>query len=95
MTKENAAQYLPLVQALADGKEIQVRALDRWLNATHDLKFDRPADEYRIKPAPREFDMWITVFHDGEICSATNSDMSAHGPDWRKIRVREVEGGAE
>ena len=61
MTKHNAKDFLPLVQALADGKTIQ--QCDRSTYTWHDLEIvafgDSPAN-YRIKPEPREFAGKIT-----------------------------------
>ena len=48
MNKHNAAQYLPLVQALADGKEVQrIMGNGSW-NNLGDYDFQRPPDYYRI-----------------------------------------------
>lgn len=62
MNKDNAKDYLPLVQALADGKVIQgfYRKSDNsgaWLDLEGSVVFDAPADQYRIKPEPRE--IWV------------------------------------
>jgi hypothetical protein len=46
MNKQNAKEYLPLVQALADGKTIQLKINHCW----EDL--DCPT-QFRIKPEPR------------------------------------------
>lgn len=52
MNKDNAREYLPLVQALAEGKTIQI-SLDgsRWQD-TLDASFNHDASMYRIKPEP-------------------------------------------
>lgn len=53
MNKDNAKDFLPLVQALADGKEIQIKGADgNWKDCNP--TFSVPADNYRIKPEPRE-----------------------------------------
>lgn len=68
MNKNDAAQYLPLVQALADGKVIQeYRHVDlnkqAWMDCVNP-EFDRyPASNYRIKPEPRE--VWVTFSPNG------------------------------
>lgn len=58
MNKDNAAQYLPLVQALADGKVIQhnprVMVNAEWIDL-HNPAFTEPPENYRIKPEPREW----------------------------------------
>lgn len=48
MNKDNAAQYLPFVQALAEGKTIQVFSDGEWLDLTNVL-FNAPLENYRIK----------------------------------------------
>ncbi len=54
MNSKNAAQYLPLVQALADGKMIQYhrQADQTWIDP-QDVEFIGPPERYRIKPEPR------------------------------------------
>lgn len=55
MTKENAKYYLPLVQALADGKTIQCKGWNRWLDydPNEPVEFDDKPENYRIKPEPK------------------------------------------
>lgn len=53
MNKNNAKDYLPLVQALAEGKVVQVKGIDGWKELPN-YDFTRSADNYRIKPEPRE-----------------------------------------
>ncbi len=57
MTKENAAQYLPLVQALAEGKVIQSKDYYGKFNDVPSPLFNMAPEDYRIKPEPREW--WI------------------------------------
>lgn len=56
MNKNNAKDYLPLVQALADGKVIQVKTVCGWVDS-ESIGFVFPPDQYRIKPEPRE--IWV------------------------------------
>lgn len=61
MNKDNAHLYLPLVQALADGKVIQRRDIaGNWCDSP-DIFDGEPASRYRIKPEPREW--WIVQTH--------------------------------
>jgi len=65
MNKNNAADYLHLVQALAKGKTIQGRCLKfngdfEWGDLSGEIDFRAPAFEYRIKPEPREIFMMRT-----------------------------------
>lgn len=53
MNQKEAVEFLPIVQALADGKPIEV--LDRgdtW-SVSKDLFFNLPVKCYRIKPEPK------------------------------------------
>lgn len=54
MTRENARDLLPVIQAYADGKVIQIKNCDgTWEDAWADagnLTFTNPPDCYRIKP---------------------------------------------
>lgn len=57
MNKDNAKDYLPLVRALVDGRQIQHQKTDgTWIDEI-EFSFDWPAHRYRIKPEPREF--WV------------------------------------
>lgn len=51
MTKENAKDFLPLVQALAEGKTIQLASGNHWYDVNPD--FTCPPSKYRIKPDPK------------------------------------------
>lgn len=52
MNKHNAKLFLPIVEALAAGKQIQVKAhfSGDWMNAEPDLRFDSPPESYRVQP---------------------------------------------
>ena len=54
MTPKQAAELLPVIIAYAAGKVIQCRAnIGRpWGDSNHDLSFDEPVCNYRIKPEP-------------------------------------------
>lgn len=63
MTKDNAKDYLPLVQALAEGKTIQVLVADGefgWADLD-DVSFESPSKSYRIKPEPRRW--WLVAYY--------------------------------
>tara|TARA_B110000858_G_C17440781_1_gene309691 strand:+ start:96 stop:344 length:249 start_codon:yes stop_codon:yes gene_type:complete len=51
MNKENAHLYLPLVQALVDGNDVQQIRGEGWLNIK-DPTLVREPECYRIKPKP-------------------------------------------
>ena len=97
MTKETAAQYLPLVQALAEGKVIQYRSEfgGRWFidpNPSFTLK----PEQYRVRPEP--FECWANVYSDGKIFTHDSREMaecqiphgSSRGVSRRTIRMIEA-----
>ena len=51
MTKENAHLYLPLIQALAEGKTIEYGSGSIW-GQVNEPEFIYPPQYYRIKPEP-------------------------------------------
>ena len=61
MNASNAKDYLPLVQALAEGKVIQVMDFGDWIDLQY-VTFERRASSYRIKPEPRE--IWVNEYAD-------------------------------
>jgi hypothetical protein len=53
MTREEAKDYLPIIQAFAEGKDIQIRNItdDGWDDINDDrMSFCAKAEAYRIKP---------------------------------------------
>lgn len=50
MTREEAKELLPFIQAFAEGKTIQVWANDTWKD--EDYPFFGPLCQFRIKPEP-------------------------------------------
>lgn len=52
MTREEAKEMLPIIQAWAEGKTIQVKDKGRWVELCID-DFNRSTDMYRIKPEPK------------------------------------------
>ena len=59
MNRERAKELLPMIQAFADGKEIEYRSLSlgKWIPTSTPSWED--VVEYRIKPEPREW--WIDL----------------------------------
>lgn len=58
MNKENAHLYLPLVQALVDGNDVQQLSCGEWVDF-EDYAFFQGAKNYRIKPEPLEVRIWV------------------------------------
>lgn len=77
MTREEAKQMLPIIQAYAEGKEIQFKLEDKWINTKNpDLEFG--VGTYRIKPEPK-----YRPFKNAEECW---NEMLKHQPfGWVKI----------
>ena len=93
MNRDNAKDYLPLVQALADGKDVQYKgeSLKQWITLTG-CDFNQPAEDFRIKPEPREF--WINN-HELPSHHYWITDEQHQSGNWDKnlknfIKVREV-----
>ncbi len=99
MNIHTAKQFLPLVQALADGKTIQgcVDSVSgNWVDfeTGSEVDFTDPPDHYRIKPEP--FECWVLLFGDGSGGTKTySSDKEAkqnlHIKSGRVAHMREVE----
>lgn len=91
MTKENAHLFLPFVQAMAEGKTIQYMYKnlgDILWNDFYDedqISFGGAIENYRIKPEPRTFELWINK-DSGSIRSHQPTDK----PEWERITVQEV-----
>ena len=69
MDKDNAKDYLPFVQAMAEGKTIQVKDDNgNWNDINYYINFDSDPENYRIKPETTKW--WIipenTPFHNTE-----------------------------
>ncbi len=94
MNRENARDYLPLVQALAEGKVIQghMAYSGRWEDISGDIRFDGPASNYRIKPEPRE--IWVNRHEGGDLGYNfyASKEAADHGirPGWKPVCFREV-----
>ena len=88
MTRDNAKDYLPFMQALADGKTIQFATDGIWMH-TIDISFQHAASFYRIKPEQREF--WLEFYTNGNRAIADNPGphVNEHCVKER-IHVREV-----
>lgn len=59
MNKDNAAAYLPLVQALSEGKVIESLAGDTNWETLTEVNFNMAPNRYRIRPEPHRF--WIAT----------------------------------
>ena len=78
MNREEAKELLPIIQAYAEGKEIQLKNNGVWLDAKYFIPFDQiTPDEIRIKPESK-----YRPFKDAEECW---NEMLKHQPfGWTK-----------
>lgn len=58
MNKQNAKDYLPLVQALADGKTIQLAGYENNWSDLDCPDFTATPNKHRIKPEPHPAESW-------------------------------------
>ena len=52
MTRKEAKEWLPIIQAWAEGKPIQFDS-GSWIDINKDLYTSNPPSKYRIKPKPK------------------------------------------
>lgn len=72
MNKDTAKDYLPLVQALAEGKTIQYKLEDgEWADVPQPI-FNEEVSSYRIKPEPKKQWYRVALFKDGSTDTADN-----------------------
>lgn len=78
MNKDNARDYLPLVQALAEGKVIQEKhSVDSPWEDCANPDFSWHPGDYRIKPEPRE--IWVNEWDgNGFVVFATEREATEH-----------------
>lgn len=94
MNASNAKDYLPLVQAMADGKTIQFNRGGTWVDAMSPRFSDYLPSAFRIKPEPRE--IWVNHYANpcmlDQICDSKEEadQRSARGELVCQIRYREV-----
>lgn len=89
MTPEQARQAASVLTAFTEGKKIESRfanSLSAWREDASP-RFDFDTFDYRVKPEPREFDVYLR--NDGTVydCRTPDNDIIA---GMTRIRVREV-----
>ena len=79
MTREEAKQLLPIIQAFAEGKNIQLLDGGKWLDV-YETDFHESTYKYRIKPEPK-----CRPFKSQEECW---NEMMKHRPfGWLKSKM--------
>jgi len=98
MNRERAKELLPIIQAFAEGKDIQWRRCDNFIWQTYTGKkasvLFAAEGGYRVKPKP--FECWVNVYGENDAGTAYGSreDAEAVKPlthDRRTVHMREVE----
>ncbi len=92
MTREQAKELLPVIEAFIDGKQVQfLDGTKNWRDAGDNVTFFSNV-EYRIKPEPREW----TIFLGSDGCILHKDPESSYNP-WeagyqsaKAVRVREI-----
>ena len=75
MTREEAKELLPIMQAYAEGKTVQYKYLGKWEDVVSEAYFETyPSTKYRIKPEPK-----YRPFKTQEECW---NEMLKHQPFW-------------
>ena len=88
MNKHNAKKFLPIIQALADGEEIECKCIyTKTWKKQENICFDEEPESYRIKPEPRTFRLYIIDTADGETVMTTHPTFDSR---WKQITVQEV-----
>ena len=91
MNAQNAREYLPLVQALANGLKIQCNDRGQWVDVESLYTDVYLPDEYRIKPKPRTFDVWLNE-KTKRVLAVEDGDHNKNDgfSEWERITVMEV-----
>lgn len=83
MTREEAKQLLPVIQAFSEGKCVQTKTGSGWVNMEN-MSFAGKPKAYRIKPEPN-----YRLFKDAEECW---TEMLKHQPfGW--VKMKDTESG--
>lgn len=90
MTREQCQSLLPIMQAFAEGKEIECKGRNNlWVLTVHpDFESDR---EFRIKPEPEVLEMWAKPGRETMgLYRAALDDTGMIALGWTKKKFREV-----
>ena len=94
MDRERAKELLPIIQAYAEGEEIEYRWISdddgpdgAWI--TPDREFES-GGEYRIKPEP--FECWVFVDEYDKVKASYNVKQNWVDDDLRQIHMRQAVG---
>ena len=93
MNRERAKELLPIIEAFANGEDIQFHDGDGWSDVSGREELvgeclDDDGLEYRIKPVAREF--WVTISKTGNMEVHPRADSIWASRDIESIKVREI-----
>lgn len=74
MTRENAKDFLPLVEAWANGETLQIRFQGEWTDLRN-VHFDSNPEDYRIKPKPKT--VYVVEVRFGSMAAAMDFSANA------------------
>ena len=91
MNAQDAREYMPLVQALANGLTIQFNDGGDWVDVENLNTDSYDPDEYRLKPKPIMFDIWINK-KTNKVIAVEDGDHDKDDSffEWERITVMEV-----
>ena len=88
MNAQNAYQYLPLLHAFLEGKQLEFESTKGWIPCTSVCSL-KPIAKYRIKPEePRLFEMWRNTLTGNMFCEKPSDDQFR---SWEIIKLKEVQ----
>lgn len=85
MNKDNAKDYLPLVQALAEGKTIQCEFIPGIWEDNPCPGWSMEARHYRVKPEPMT--VWINMYNNGYVYVHFSEERALEGKGHSAIGV--------
>ena len=83
MNRNQAKELSPIIKAFGEGKIIEQKCAESWVEVGEDCDFHFPANTYRIKPKPK-----YRPFKDAEECW---TEMQKHQPfGWVKAKDKDL-----
>jgi hypothetical protein len=100
MTRGEAKQLLPIIEAYANGETIQILTSLKWEDLKDAISFNYPVSHYRIKPKPLEY--WALVDRDSNVILHIHPDADVlkllkpyNREDLKLIKLKEVPNESE
>ncbi len=98
MNRKEAAELLPIIKAFCEGKTIEQRCAESWVEIDEDCDFHFPANSYRIKPevtsdnnpSPSTLEYHYECFDNGCTLAGEGIKMCAIGDDDSKKMLGEL-----